>query len=157
MERVHSADKSEIRTPELYEGDLAIDDRGVVGFVNGFPLVGVKRFYWVKNHKQGFVRAWHAHRREGKYFTVVCGAALIGAVWIDNWENPSTECKTWKYVLSSERPSVLYVPPGYANGFMSLTQDTELLVFSTSSLEESKDDDVRFPARYWDIWNIEER
>jgi dTDP-4-dehydrorhamnose 3,5-epimerase len=157
MGRMQLGDKSETPAPKLYEGGLAIDDRGVVGFVNGFSLVGIKRFYWVKNNRQGFVRAWHAHQREAKYFTVVSGAALIGVVQIDDWKNPSKESKAWKYVLSSERPSILYVPAGFANGFMSLTGYTRLVVFSTASLEESKADDVRFPARYWDIWNIEER
>jgi hypothetical protein len=45
MKRMQLAEKSETRTPELYEGGLAIDDRGVVGFVNGFSLVGIKRFF----------------------------------------------------------------------------------------------------------------
>jgi dTDP-4-dehydrorhamnose 3,5-epimerase len=40
---------------------------------------------------------------------------------------------------------------------MSLTDDTRLIFFSTSTLEESKGDDVRYDARHWDIWTIEER
>ena len=39
-------------------------DRGEVGFVNDFDFEGVKRFYTLKNHPAGYVRAWHAHRRE---------------------------------------------------------------------------------------------
>jgi dTDP-4-dehydrorhamnose 3,5-epimerase len=40
---------------------------------------------------------------------------------------------------------------------MSLTDDTRLMFFSTSTLDESKNDDVRYDARHWDIWTIEER
>jgi dTDP-4-dehydrorhamnose 3,5-epimerase len=40
---------------------------------------------------------------------------------------------------------------------MSLTEDAKLIFFSTSTLEESKDDDFRYPARYWDIWTVAER
>jgi hypothetical protein len=40
---------------------------------------------------------------------------------------------------------------------MSLTEDANLIFFSTSALEESRDDDVRYDSRYWDIWNVDER
>ena len=143
--------------PQLIEGGLSVDDRGEVGFINGFNFDKVKRFYWVSNHKPGFIRAWHAHKREAKYVTVVQGAALIGAVEIDDWDKPSKDSKIWKYVLSEHKHSVLYIPAGYANGFMNLTEETKLLFFSTSDIEESKGDDFRFDARYWDPWQVVER
>ena len=144
-------------TPHLFEGGLAVDDRGEVGFVNDFNFADVKRFYSVANHRSGFIRAWHAHRREAKYVTVVEGSALIGAVKIDDWENPSKDSKVWRYVLSERKPSVLYIPAGYANGFMSLTAKTKLIFFSTSSIEETHGDDIRYDAYYWNPWEIEER
>lgn len=143
--------------PQLLVGDIAVDDRGEVGFVNDFDFSRVRRCYTVCNHQCGFVRAWHGHRHEGKYVMAVSGAALVGAVAIENWEKPSKTARVWRYILSVHKPAVLYIPPGFANGFMSLTQDARLLFFSTATLEQSKDDDVRFPARYWDIWTIEER
>ena len=143
--------------PRLLTGALAVDDRGEVGFVNEFDFAGVKRFYTVCNHRHGFVRAWHAHRREGKYVTVLRGAALVGAVEIDDWENPSRQAHVHRHTLSARRPSVLFIPPGYANGFMSLTEDTLVAFFSTSTLEESQEDDIRYDSRYWDIWNVMER
>ena len=144
-------------TPRLIEGNLAVDDRGEVFFVNDFVLEDVKRFYMVGNHQQGFVRAWHAHRREEKYVTVVQGAALVGAVAIDNWDSPSRDAEVERYVLSAHKPAVLYIPAGYANGFMSLTDDARLIFFSTAGLDESRDDDTRFDAHYWDAWNVVER
>lgn len=149
--------KVETAVPSLFVGDLAVDDRGQVGFVNSLELSAVKRFYTVTNHRSGFVRAWHAHRREAKYVMVVRGAAVVGVAEIDDWEQPSKVARTWRYVLSALKPSVLYIPPGYANGFMSLTKDATLIFFSTATLEESKVDDIRFPARQWDIWTVEER
>ncbi len=141
----------------LIEGNIAVDDRGTVSFVNDFNFSGVKRFYMVTNHRAGFVRAWHAHRHESKYITVARGAAVIGAVKIDKWENPSKDSQVDRYVLSAEKPSVLYVPAGYANGFMSLTEDATVVFYSTASLQESQGDDVRYDARYWDIWQVTER
>jgi len=146
--------KDEIK---ILNGGLSIDDRGEVAFVNDFNFESVKRFYMVSNHKAGFVRAWHAHKREAKYVTATAGTALVGAVKIDDWEKPSRDLSVGKYVISSKKPQVLYIPPGYANGFMSLTPDMRLIFFSTAILEESANDDIRFDAQYWDIWNVIER
>ena len=143
--------------PRLMEGGLAVDDRGSVAFVNEFDFAGIKRFYVVANHRAGFVRAWHAHRREAKYVTVSQGAAIVGAVRIDDWDTPSREAPVHRFVLSSAKPSVLFIPAGFANGFMTLNQDSKLTFFSTGTLEESLIDDVRYDARYWDVWAVEER
>jgi dTDP-4-dehydrorhamnose 3,5-epimerase len=143
--------------PRLIEGGKAVDDRGSVSFVNGFDFAGVRRAYLIANHQPGFVRAWHAHRREAKYVTAVSGAAIVAAVAIGDWEEPSRSAEVHRFVLSADRPAVLYIPAGHANGFMSLTADAKLMFFSTSTVEESREDDVRFDSRYWDAWSVEER
>ena len=143
--------------PRLIQGGLAADDRGEVSFVNEFTFAGIKRFYVVSNHRTDFVRAWHGHKHEEKYITVVSGAAVVCAVKIDNWEHPSKKSEVQRYVLSAAKPGVLYVPKGYANGFMTLTRDTKLIFFSTASVEESMKDDIRFESRYWDPWQVTER
>ncbi len=144
-------------TPKLLKGDLAVDDRGVVSFVNDFAFDLVKRFYMIENHKQYFIRAWHGHKYESKFVMVVKGSALIGAVEIDDWDYPTKDIKPYRFVLSEKKPAVLYIPSGYANGFMSLTEDTKVMFFSTSPLNESLNDDYRFNSRHWDIWHVEER
>jgi dTDP-4-dehydrorhamnose 3,5-epimerase-like enzyme len=143
--------------PRLLQGGLAVDDRGGVAFVNDFDFAGVKRFYLVTNHRAGFVRAWHAHRSEAKYVMVIRGAAILGAVRVDDWESPSRDAEVHRYVLAAQKPSVLFIPKGYANGFMSLTEDATLMFFSTSTLEESSGDDIRYDSRHWDIWSVVER
>jgi dTDP-4-dehydrorhamnose 3,5-epimerase len=144
-------------TPLLIKGGVAVDDRGQVEFVNGFDFHGVKRFYAVSNHRSGFVRAWHGHRREAKYATVVRGSMLVCCVEIDDWEDPAAGLQVHRFVLSENSPAVLFIPPGYANGFMSLSEDAKILFFSTSTLEDSLKDDIRFDARRWNPWGIEER
>ncbi|MGK9367352.1 dTDP-4-dehydrorhamnose 3,5-epimerase family protein [Melioribacter sp. Ez-97] len=143
--------------PVLIKGGIAVDDRGSVSFVNDFNFKDVKRFYIVDNHRRGFVRAWHAHKKEAKYVTAVKGAAIIGAVKIDNWDKPSKDLEVHRFVLSEKTPAVLYIPSGYANGFMTLTEDAKLIFYSTSELKESINDDYRYEARYWNPWEIEER
>ena len=146
-----------MQEPGILKGGLAVDDRGEVAFVNEFNFEGVKRFYMVSNHRQGFVRAWHGHKKEGKYVLCTQGAAVVCAVKIDNWDKPSKDAQIKRFTLSAKSPSVLWIPPGYANGFMSLSEDSKLVFFSTSTLDESLGDDIRFEGRYWDPWSVEER
>jgi dTDP-4-dehydrorhamnose 3,5-epimerase len=136
------------KKPRIFTGGKAIDDRGTVTFVNDFDFSRVKRFYQVENHALNFVRAWHAHKHEGKYIYVAKGTALVGAV------NLETE-EVSKFVISSKAPKVLWVPPNYANGFMNLEEDTIVQFFSTSTLAESQNDDIRFPWDKWNIWKVE--
>lgn len=143
--------------PRLIEGETRIDDRGQLSFVNDFSFDDVKRFYVVSNHQAGFVRAWHAHRHETKYVFVLQGAAIVGAVQIDDWKTPSRDSEVHSFVLSADKPTVLCIPSGFANGFKSLTTDTQVAFFSTATIEESQDDDIRFDSRYWDIWDVVER
>jgi dTDP-4-dehydrorhamnose 3,5-epimerase-like enzyme len=146
-----------VNEPRLLEGGLHVDDRGELGFINPFDFRGIKRFYTISNHSHGTVRAWHGHKIESKYFFAVNGALLVCCVAVDDWENPSKDLPIHRFVLSDHRPAVLHIPAGYANGLMSLTEASKAVVFSTATLEESASDDVRFPARFWDPWSVQER
>ena len=130
---------------KIINGGLSVDDRGSVTFVSDFNFSDVKRFYVVENHRSGFIRAWHGHEKEGKYVFVVKGTALIGAVDM-NSESPK------KYILSDRSPKILYIPPGHANGFKTLEEDTRIIFYSTSTLQDSLGDDIRFPFDKWNIW-----
>lgn len=143
--------KFKLKRPTVIPGGVAKDKKGKVSFVNGFGFDKVKRFYLVEVKKSGVIRAWHGHKREEKYAFLVSGKALLGVVKIDNFRNPSKKAKVYKFELSSESPCIVYIPPGYANGFKSLGNGTKLVFFSTSTLSESEDDDVRFKSDYWSI------
>ena len=62
---------------------------------------------------------------------------------------PNKKVVVYRKIISAKKPTVVYIPAGYANGFKTLEKKTVLLVFSTSSLAESQDDDYRFPEDYW--------
>jgi len=130
-------------TPKLLLGNKVFDDRGSVGFVNDFDFEGVKRFYLVQNHEPGFIRAFHGHKKEGKYVTVVSGAAIIKVMSMEIWNESPVEENIHTFVLSAEKPQVLWVPPGYFNGFKTMSVDTRVMFFSTATLEESRGDDYR--------------
>jgi len=143
--------------PEIIPVKTALDDRGSLMFADNFNFDDIKRFYIVKNHQPNFIRAWHAHKNESKYCFVLSGTFLIGAVEIDNWENPSKNTEINKFTISADVPSILHIPPGYANGFKNLTPDAKVIIFSTSTIEEAKIDDFRYPYDYWNIWKEDYR
>ena len=138
-------------------GGVAVDDRGRLQFCNDFDMSDIKRFYVVSNHAPGFIRAWHAHKNETKYVYVGSGAALIAAVKVDNWDNPSKDLSIERMVLSDDNPGVIKIPSGYAHGAMNLTIDTKIFFFSDSKLNDSVSDDYRYPFDYWNPWVIEQR
>ena len=158
-ERVHIAKNIGMRDVRLIQGGVAVDDRGCLTFANDFNFYGVKRFYQVQNFSTSTIRAFHGHLKEAKYVYVAKGSAIVAAVELDDVKSPSKNKKVNRFILSDKKPQVLFIPPKYANGFRPLEEDTRILFFSTSSLEESKGDDYRFPVDYWgeEVWEVENR
>lgn len=159
MERFKTSETIGKKDIRIIEGGIAVDDRGILSFANKFNFYGVKRFYQVQNFSTSTIRAFHGHLREAKYVYVSKGSAIIAVVKIDNKESPSKDQKLHRFVLSDKNPQVLFIPPKHANGFRPLESDTRIMFFSTSTLEESKGDDYRYPADYWGtkIWEVENR
>lgn len=147
------------KEPQLIKGGVAVDDRGQLSFVNDFSFNGVKRFYMAENFADSTIRAFHGHQKEAKYVCVVGGSALVAIVQMDDTEKPNKNNQVQRFVLSARSPAVLYVPAGYANGWKALEPDTKVIFFSTTTMEESKGDDFRFPIDYWgeNVWTVESR
>ena len=143
----------------VFEGALAVDDRGTLSFVNNFEFMGVKRFYKIENFSRDVIRAFHGHLKEGKYVYVASGSIILVAAPMTDSVNPSKDVKLSRFVLSARKPTVVFIPPGYVNGFRILEDDSQVLFFSTSTLDESRGDDYRFPADYWgqQLWVVENR
>lgn len=145
--------------PTIIKGGLAVDDRGELSFINDFNFKGVKRFYQVINFSTDIIRAFHGHLKEAKYVFVSQGSFLINCVSLDELGKPKKDSEVHRFVLTSKKPAVLFVPRGYANGFKALEKKSKILFFSTSNLDESKDDDFRFVWDYFgkEIWEVKNR
>lgn len=142
---------SDSHKPTIIKGSLHVDDRGISKFINVMDLSKVKRMYQVENYNQGFIRAWRGHRKESKYAYVAKGAVLFATTKMDVSRAGLRDIQ--KFTISAEEPSILIIPAGYYNGFKTLTQDSIIIFFSTSTLEESKNDDFRLPYdAFGDIW-----
>lgn len=139
---------------EMIKGGIAVDDRGSLRFINDFNFSGVKRFYQIQNHRAGFIRAWHGHQFEGKYFYVAKGSIMLASAPMDEHSHFTVGdvSRVSKCILSDKNVSIAHIPPKHFNGFKTLEEGTVVLVYSTSTLEESKNDDIRVKWDYWDIW-----
>jgi dTDP-4-dehydrorhamnose 3,5-epimerase len=151
--------EQKLEEPVFIGGGLSVDDRGVVMYCNDFFFRGIKRFYVLTNYKVGYVRAWHGHKKEAKFVMVTRGSAIVCCAPLSAFSKLEGEkVKLFRFVLSDRQPGVLYIPPGYANGHMVLVEPTDVVHFSTMTLDECKGDDVRFPAgMIGDVWEPKER
>lgn len=141
----------------------AIDDRGVLSFVNEVDFKDVKRVYMVENFSTDTVRAFHGHMAENKYVMVVKGSIILASAEIkfvtaDPEQTPYL-LGLQRVILSDRDFRIAHIPAGRANGFRALEPETKVLFYSTSTLEESLGDDIRFPYDFFGkgIWNVENR
>ena len=140
--------------PKLYNVPLYIDDRGYVYCpFDNLDSQRIKRTYVVENHGRGMVRAWHGHRKASTYIHVIHGAAKLAACHMDN-PNDFTVVS-----LASRNPGVFCIPPNYYNGTMSLEAGTKMLVYSTISFNQCKNDDYRanWEDLHPEIWEVKWR
>lgn len=140
--------------PKLINGNRLYDNRGSLRFSNELTFKGIKRFYIVHNYNKNFVRAWHGHLKEEKFIGCIKGTFQISAVKLNNIKKPNKKNKIFNFFLNQSNSNFVYIPKGYANGSMSLEENSELLIFSTSSLKESLKDDIRYKSDYWNPWKI---
>ncbi len=143
--------------PKLITGNRIFDNRGSVRFNNNLIFKDVKRFYTVHNYQKNFIRAWHGHFKEEKFIGCIKGTFQISAVKIENKKKPNKKNKIFTYYLNQSNNDFVYIPKGFANGSMSLEDNSELLIFSTSTIQDSLKDDYRFSPKYWNPWIINER
>ena len=145
------------KLPKIINGNIHIDDRGLVEFNNNINFKEIKRFYIVSNFKNNFVRAWHAHKKESKLFYCLQGCFQVSLVKVDKFDKPKKNLKCYNFFLKANVGNFLYVPPGYANGLKNLKTNSKLLTLSNKNLKESLNDDFRYDAYYWNPWTIKER
>lgn len=139
--------------PKIISGGDFSDNRGAMRFVNDFQFEDVKRFYFIKHLDTSVVRAWQGHQFEKKYFYPISGRFAIAWVKIDDFNNPSDDLTPEVHLLSADKSEILAVPKGYANGLKALEPDSELMIFSDMSLEESINEKIRYPSDKWLDWD----
>lgn len=129
-----------------------MDHRGTVSFVNDFDMALVKRVYWIKHDDCVFIRGWQGHLKERKWFCATAGSFEMKLLATDSFSAPFEKVRLFSFVLNSEEPSIIYAPGGFLSSFRAVKAGSVLQVYSDCTLEQSKDDDYRFPLDKWDLW-----
>jgi len=138
------------RQPEVVYFPLYVDDRGSVycpvdNIGNHEIQFDISRTYVIQNWNSGLIRAWHGHKKGWTGIHVIKGTAKIAARRMDN------PAEVTVATLSDRKPGIIWIPPGWYNGTVTLEEDTRMLVYSTLSFEEVKKDDHRMKVSDEDI------
>tara|TARA_Y100000034_G_C6832591_1_gene375968 strand:+ start:279 stop:785 length:507 start_codon:yes stop_codon:yes gene_type:complete len=144
------------KEPQLIKVQSISDDRGfLIPFTDYIDHELFHRCYVVGDYGKGIIRGLHYHKEEMKIFTIVSGAAKFVTTKLPEdiadrndpieitrflEENPNL-IKT--FVLSSRHHGVVIVPAYYANGWVSLEDNTVLVSLSNLRFEKAMHDDIR--------------
>ncbi|MBC8113742.1 MAG: dTDP-4-dehydrorhamnose 3,5-epimerase [Candidatus Saccharimonas sp.] len=126
---------SELSGAWLIEPELISDERG--SFARTWcarefeerglnPRLAQCNISW--NHRQGTVRGMHFQREPHAEAKVVrCTRGAIYDVIVDLRPESKTFCQWIARELTAENRLMLYIPEGFAHGFQTLADDTEIL------------------------------
>lgn len=143
-----------ITSPQLIEGGIFTDDRGTIRFVNDFDLDVVKRFYIIDHPQISVTRAWQGHKLEQKWFYVIRGSFTIMVVQPDDWQTPNHDLPVTTYLLTAEKSQILHLPGGIANGIKASIENSQMIVFSNFTIDQSKNDEFRFSKDYFTNYKV---
>lgn len=134
----------------LFEPKIFTDVRGF--FMESFRLdqlreCGIEYNFVQDNHsqsKKNVIRGMHFQYREpqGKLIRVTRGAAKVCE--IDIRHNSPTLGEYFSVELNEENQLILWVPPGFANGFLSLADNTEMQYKCTAYWNGRGENAIRF-------------
>ena len=124
------------KEPRLFYPTVYEDDRGFfMESFNTYIQKKINQTFIQDNHsksKKGVIRGLHYQwdKPMGKLLRVVKGTGL--EIIVDIRENSKTYGLWSGFRLSDVNNAILWVPPGFANGFLSLEEDTHLQYKTTA-------------------------
>jgi len=132
-----------VKSPAFY------DNRG--GFVKLFNKQAsilenyeIKQVNFVQNKEKGIIRGLHyqsGNFAESKFFRVLKGR--IQLAFIDLRNNELNHTKAATFILDSPDVGVL-IPRGFATGYLTLEDDTDVLYYSDNIYEPSSEKGIRW-------------
>jgi dTDP-4-dehydrorhamnose 3,5-epimerase len=145
----------EIANVILIKPQILVDGRGFFIEVykhEEFSKFGIKDVFVQSNHSYseriGTIRGLHFQKKpsaQAKLIRVASGS--IFDVAVDIRKNSVTYGKWVSSILSKENKAALYIPEGFAHGFCTLEEDTEILYGCSSEYSPENDRGI--------IWNDE--
>jgi dTDP-4-dehydrorhamnose 3,5-epimerase len=105
----------------------------------------------------GIVKAWHAHRKQTDFFTVICGMAKY--VLYDMREDSPTRGELDVYYLGRDHLRLITIPPGVYHGFKCVgDQEVIALNCPTEAYNHDDPDELRLPPDSGEIpynWSVD--
>lgn len=128
------------------------DERGMFMRVfcnDDFSKIGHTKEFVQFNHsltlKKGTVRGMHFQKRPYQEIKLVrCIAGSVFDVIIDLRKNSPTFLKFFEVVLSADNKKMIYIPEGFAHGFQTLEDNTELIYHHTEYYHPESESGLRF-------------
>ena len=131
---------------------IPIDERGYfsrIVDVKEFREAGINADFvqisLSQNYGKGTLRGLHSQtgsRSEDKL--VVCTRGQVFDVCVDMRENSPTFLKYCSAVLSEDNGNSIYIPKGCAHGFITLTDNAQLIYFMTAEHDPSSEKGYRW-------------
>lgn len=112
-----------------------------------FEKIGINKSFVQDNHSKSsknVLRGMHFQwdKPQGKLLRVVKGACIF--VELDIRKNSSTLGQHKKYELNEENKLMLWVPAGFANSFLTLEDNTEVLYKCTAEWNPKAESGIRW-------------
>ncbi len=146
----------------LFEPQVFQDERGY--FMESFRAEDMKSFgvqaeFIQDNHscsKKGVVRGMHFQwdKPQGKLIRVTRGEAQV--VEVDLRKGSPHFGKYKSFIINSTNKHILWVPPGFANGFLALEDNTEMQYKCTAVWNPKGENNIKWNDNDLNIhWDIE--
>ena len=126
---------------KIIQGENHLDKRGAFReiFLKN-KMKGFNGIFWcVSKSKKNVVRGLHIQKKnnQAKYISVIKGKVFD--VVLDLRKKSKTFGKCYKIVLSDKNSKSLYIPKGFAHGFMGMEKEN-IVVYANSNYRSKKNE-----------------
>ena len=140
----------------IFKGVNFKDRRGYLRELTIEKLIGKKLVFNIlsKSHK-GVLRGLHFQSKnsQGKYVSVLKGKILDVAV--DLRKKSKTFLRHFKIILSEKNCTSVYIPPGFAHGFLGMEKENLVMYGCTKYRNKKSETGIKWNDKNLKInWNI---
>ena len=139
--------KTKFKDLIVYKSKIHTDNRGYFREIFRNKYLNKNRFVFtcVSKSKNKVLRGLHFQNKliQGKYLTVLKGKILD--VSLDLRRNSKTFGKHFKIILSVKNGKSVFVPPGFAHGFIGLSKENLVMYHCTNYRSKNTESGI--------IWN----
>lgn len=156
--------KSALKDVFWIEPDLLEDERGFFAkvydediFYNAQLNIECTQCNVSHNKKERTLRGLHYQIEpfaQAKYLT--CTNGVIQDVIIDLRKDSPTYMKWDSFILSRENRQWLYIPEGFAHGFLTLTDDVDIFYHLSKNYNKDAEAGIRWDDKQFDIYWLKE-